>query len=145
MGKKSRNAGKKSNKSHKEKSEEEIKKEAFEEFKKPFDKKAILAGQGLFLVERLLGRPFNKFNLLTIKDEGQYFSSSDNFMELGNYIHNANPEYSAEYYLWIMGNIRKCMDNTFYACINIKDKPEIVKSGGVVRGIIDMTYYFWAE
>ena len=145
MGKKSRNAGKKSNKSQKKTSEEEIKEKAFEEFKKPFDKKAILAAQGLFQVERMLGRPFDKFNLIIIKDEGQYFSSSDNFMEIGKYINNANTEYSAEYYMWVMNSIRKCMDKTVYACINIRDKPEVIKSGGVIRGIIDTTFYFWTE
>ncbi len=144
MGKKSRNAGKKSNKSQKKTSEEEIKEKAFEEFKKPFDKKAILAAQRLFLVERMLGRPFDKFNLIIIKDEGQYFSSSDNFMEIGKYI-NANTEYSAEYYMWVMNIIRKGMDKTVYACINIRDKPEVVESGGVVMGIIDTTFYFWTE
>ena len=135
MGKKSRNAGtKKSNKSHKEK--------MLEKFKKPFDEKAILASQNLFMVERMLGRPFNKFNLIIIKDDGQYFSSSDDFMEILTYIKNANTEYSAEYFKYIISNID---DKTFYACINIMDKPDIVKSRGEVIGIIDMTYYFWKE
>lgn len=138
MGQKAKNAGKKkSNQTHKEK--------MCEEFTTEFNKKAILAGQGLFQVERLLGRPFDKFNLLTIKDEGQYFSSSDNFMEIASYIKKANPEYSAEYYMWIMRSMKNCMDKTFYACINIRDKPEVVKSGGVVRGILDTTFYFWTE
>lgn len=138
MGQKAKNAGKKkSNQTHKEK--------MCEEFTTEFNKKAILAGQGLFQVERLLGRPFDKFNLLTIKDEGQYFSSSDNFMEIANYIHNANPKYSAEYYMWIMRSMKNCMDKTFYACINIKNTPEVVESRGIVRGILDTTFYFWTE
>jgi len=136
MGKKSRNAGtKKSNKSHKEK--------MLEEFKKPFDEKAYLASQNLFMVERMLGKTFNKFNLIIIKDDGQHFSSSYNFIEILNKIKNANTEYSAEYFKYIMSS--SIDDKTFYACINIMDKPDIVKMHGEIIGIIDMTYYFWKE
>jgi len=138
MGQKAKNAGKKkSNQTHKKK--------MCEEFTTEFNKKAILAGQGLFQVERLLGRPFDKFNLLIIKDEGQYFSSGDNFMKITSYINSANADYAEEYYMWIMRSMKNCMDKTFYACINIRDKPEVVKSGGVIRGILDTTFYFWTE
>ena len=93
----------------------------------------------------MLGRPFDKFNLLIIKDEGQYFSSGDNFMKITSYINSANADYAEEYYMWIMRSMKNCMDKTFYACINIRDKPEVVKSGGVIRGILDTTFYFWTE
>ena len=138
MGQKAKNAGKK-------KTNQTQKKKMCEEFTTKKNKKAILAGQGLFQVERLLGRPFDKFNLLIIKDEGQYFSSGDNFMKITSYINSANADYAEEYYMWIMRSMKNCMDKTFYACINIRDKPEVVKSGGVIRGILDTTFYFWTE
>lgn len=132
--------------SRKSKSKKKLPKEQMvEEFQKQFmEKSSLPAIQACFHVERMLGRPFKKFNLLVIKDEGQYFSSSDNFLEITNYIHNANAEYSAEYYLWLM-RIKDHNDKTFYACINIKDKPEVVKHGDKLIGIIDTTYYFHTE
>ena len=106
---------------------------------------SITACRTAFYVEKMLGRPFKKFNLLIIKDEGQHFSSSENFLEIASYIKNANADYSAEYYLWVMRVMKDNSDKTFYACINIRDMPEIITVQDKLVGVIDTTRYFWLE
>ncbi len=123
MGQKAKNAGKKSNTPN----------------------SSITACRTAIYVERMLGRPFKKFNLLIIKDEGQHFSSSENFLEIASYIYNANADYSAEYYLWVMRVMNDNSDKTFYACINIRDMPEIITVQDKLVGVIDTTHYFWLE
>tara|TARA_B100001094_G_scaffold277576_1_gene286536 strand:- start:161 stop:562 length:402 start_codon:yes stop_codon:yes gene_type:complete len=133
MGQKAKNTGKKSNKSNKSNTSN-----------KP--NSSITACRTAFYVERMLGRPFKKFNLLTINDEGQYFSSSENYLEIASYIKNANADYLAEYCLWVMRNLIVLNnDKTFYACINIRDMPEIITVQDKLVGVIDTTHYFWLE
>jgi len=127
MGQKAKNAGKKSNK------------------KSNTSNSSIKACRMAFYVEKMLARPFKKFNLLIIKNDGQYFSSSEDFLEIASYIYNANADYSAEYYLWVMRVMKDNSDKTFYACINIRDMPEIITVQDKLVGVIDTTHYFWLE
>lgn len=130
MGQKAKNAGKKSNKKSNTPNT---------------PNSSITACRMAFYVERMLARPFKKFNLLTIKNDGQYFSSSEDFLEIASYIYNANANYSAEYYLWVMRVMKDNSDKTFYACINIRDIPEIITVQDKLVGVIDTTHYFWLE
>tara|TARA_R110001632_G_scaffold13157_6_gene45250 strand:- start:813 stop:1169 length:357 start_codon:yes stop_codon:yes gene_type:complete len=84
-----------------------------------------------FAVEKMLGRPIKKYNLIIMTDEGNSFSSSDNRVELVQYLkkcedrdsHNCNG-----WALWyLLQSITTPEDMKFYMIASLRDFDKVVQ------------------
>ena len=87
-----------------------------------------------FQIQKMLGRETKRFNLINIKEQGDYFSSSDDRMELVKYLQvQDNIPGLAVFYLF---STARFMENDeykglkFYMIVNNSGSDEIRECGG---------------
>ena len=98
------------------------------------------APQACFYVEKMLGRPFKKYNIIIVSKEGQYFSSDDMFINLLSYLKvSGDEEWIVEYVKYCL---RTCKDNSDKTCYGVFNIGEVEKNK---FGTLEHTYYMWRE